>query len=311
MNYIVFDLEWNQCPVGKENRVEEFPFEIIEIGAVKLNGKREIIDIYQEYIRPQVYHWMHAKTMELVKMRPEVLQRIGRPFIEAVREFLDWCGQEYVFCTWGNQDLMELQRNMQYYQVLSWITGPVFYYNVQKIFSICREDGRSRRSLEYAVEALGIEKDMEFHQALTDASYTALIFQQMEERSICRSFSVDTFQHPQGKKDEVRITGLDLEKYVTREFWEKAKLLKDWEISGILCPVCHRPAVKKIRWFPGNSKNYYCIGTCLEHGWIHGRIQIKRAANRKYFGIKTLRLTMEEEAKEVLRQSRLWEKSQP
>ena len=36
-NYIVFDLEWNQSANGKERSVPHFPFEIIEIGAVKLN----------------------------------------------------------------------------------------------------------------------------------------------------------------------------------------------------------------------------------------------------------------------------------
>lgn len=40
MNYIVFDLEWNQCPYGKDKENQR-PFEIIEIGAVKLNGKRD------------------------------------------------------------------------------------------------------------------------------------------------------------------------------------------------------------------------------------------------------------------------------
>ena len=35
MNYIVFDLEWNQSNTGQE--IKEIPFEIIEIGAVKLD----------------------------------------------------------------------------------------------------------------------------------------------------------------------------------------------------------------------------------------------------------------------------------
>ena len=29
MNYIVFDLEWNQCPYGKGQENERIPFEII------------------------------------------------------------------------------------------------------------------------------------------------------------------------------------------------------------------------------------------------------------------------------------------
>ena len=43
-NFIVFDLEWNQNPGGKEASVERLPFEIFEIGAVKLNSERQIID---------------------------------------------------------------------------------------------------------------------------------------------------------------------------------------------------------------------------------------------------------------------------
>ena len=39
MNYIVFDLEWNQNPDGRKHPDSRLPFEIIEIGAVKLNEK--------------------------------------------------------------------------------------------------------------------------------------------------------------------------------------------------------------------------------------------------------------------------------
>ena len=35
MNYIVFDLEWNQSSSGEEPETALMPFEIIEIGAVK------------------------------------------------------------------------------------------------------------------------------------------------------------------------------------------------------------------------------------------------------------------------------------
>ena len=44
MNYIVFDLEWNQSPNGKEFEEKGLPFEIFEIGAVKLNEKRDYVD---------------------------------------------------------------------------------------------------------------------------------------------------------------------------------------------------------------------------------------------------------------------------
>ena len=74
----------------------------------------------------------------------------GVPFPQAVEEFLDWCGEERVFCTWGNQDVMELQRNMKYYGLLKKIKGPVTYYDAQKIYGICYKEDPCRRSLEYA-----------------------------------------------------------------------------------------------------------------------------------------------------------------
>ena len=61
MSIIVLDLEWNQSNSDKkENRQPQVPvFEIIEIGAVKLNEKREIVERFSQLIRPQIYHTMH------------------------------------------------------------------------------------------------------------------------------------------------------------------------------------------------------------------------------------------------------------
>ena len=42
MDYVVFDLEWNQGNTGKEGEAKGIPFEIIEIGAVKLNADFEM-----------------------------------------------------------------------------------------------------------------------------------------------------------------------------------------------------------------------------------------------------------------------------
>ena len=51
VNYIVFDLEWNQAADLRTRRASSLLFEIIEIGAVKLNEKREHIDDFHEFHR--------------------------------------------------------------------------------------------------------------------------------------------------------------------------------------------------------------------------------------------------------------------
>ena len=42
MNYIVIDLEWNQGNPQREPEVYGVPFEIVEIGAIKLNKEKKI-----------------------------------------------------------------------------------------------------------------------------------------------------------------------------------------------------------------------------------------------------------------------------
>ena len=57
MNYIVFDLEWNQSPGGKKYSNSRLPFEIIEIGAVKMNEQRG-----QDISKAALHGWRHEAT---------------------------------------------------------------------------------------------------------------------------------------------------------------------------------------------------------------------------------------------------------
>ena len=102
---------------------ERIPFEIIEIGAVKLNSERQIIDQYQVLIQPRVYKKLHHRTREIIQMDMKLLEGEGIPFYRAVKEFLKWCGEDALFCSWGNSDLLELQRNMKYYGMKNLFPG--------------------------------------------------------------------------------------------------------------------------------------------------------------------------------------------
>ena len=75
MEYIVLDLEWNQSNTGKEDAVEKLPFEIIEIGAIKLNKERVMVSEFNELIKPQVYHEMHKITSKLIHIQMQELER--------------------------------------------------------------------------------------------------------------------------------------------------------------------------------------------------------------------------------------------
>lgn len=295
MNYIVFDLEWNQCPYGKGQENERIPFEIIEIGAVKLNSDMQILDEYQVLIQPRVYRKLHFRTKEIIQLEMKDLER-GTAFYKAIREFLKWCGEDFMFCSWGNTDLLELQRNMKYYGVLQLLKGPIKFFDAQKLFSICFEDGESRKSLEYAVDFLQIEKRKEFHRAFSDAWYTAMVFARID-RDISQTFySIDCYQNPQGKEEEIHVMYPGYEKYITREFTSKEEVMLDKEVVSSRCIVCGRTARKKIRWFSGGTKNYYCLAKCSFHGWMKGKIRMKKTEYGTVFAIKTIKATDENEA---------------
>ena len=81
MNYIVLDLEWNQSNNGPEEETAELLFEVIEIGAVKLNDAGVMISEFSQLVKPEVYHEMHQITSKLIHLQMKELER-GKPFTE-------------------------------------------------------------------------------------------------------------------------------------------------------------------------------------------------------------------------------------
>lgn len=294
----MLDLEWNQSNTGKEQEVKEIPFEIIDIGAVKLDKQRKVTDVYNQLVKPTVYEQMHLITGNLIHLHMKDLEN-GKPFTEAMELFLSWCGENFIFCTWGPLDLYELQRNMHYYQMEPLSDKPIRFLDVQKLFSIAYEDKKSRRSLEYAIDHLKIEKDVPFHRAYSDAHYTAEILSLIDE-SVLENYSIDTYILPKTRQDEVHVMFHDYMKYISREFPDKQKAMEDKEVTSTKCYLCRRNIRKKIRWFTPNGKHYYSISLCPVHGYMKSKIRIRKSGNDKVYVVKTSKFISKEECKKIL-----------
>ena len=293
MNYIILDLEWNQSSSGQEEVSKLLPFEIIEIGAIKLNRDRKMVDEFSELVKPQVYHEMHRVTRKLIHLQMKQLEQ-GRPFTEVMEQFRNWCGEDYIFCTWGPLDLTELQRNIRYYELEPLSDGPIKFLDVQKLFSIAYEDKKSRRTLEYAIDYLAIEKDIPFHRAFSDAYYTAKILALMDEK-VLANYSFDVFHLPKDKESEVHVIFDTYAKYISRAFADKAQALEDKTVMGTKCYLCHKSLRKKIRWFSPNGKHYYSVSSCDKHGYMKSKIRIRKADNGSVYVVKTEKFITEAE----------------
>ncbi len=301
MNYIVMDLEWNQSPLGKEFEIKNMPFEIIEIGAVKLDEQLNEIGRFHKLIKPKAYKDLHYKTKEIVHLTMEELNK-GEPFAKAIKAFLEWCGEEYIFCTWGTMDLMELQRNMKYFGMGEVYTTPIKFYDIQKFFSLLYEDGKQRRTLQYVVDYLHLGEEFPFHSALNDALYTAFVIQHIDFEHIRKNYSIDCYHIPANRKEEIHAVFDTYEKYISRGFETKEELMLDREVLALTCYACGKNCRKKIRWFSNNnSKTYHALGVCKEHGYLKGKIRLKQAENGLYYAIKTTKL-VDEAGAEIVRQ---------
>ncbi|MCD8105243.1 MAG: exonuclease domain-containing protein [Lachnospiraceae bacterium] len=309
MNYIVLDLEWNQCPYGKAKEIASLPFEIIEIGAVRLNEALQVTGQFREIVRPQVYTSLHFRTREIVTLRSLDFEG-ARSFQEVAADFFAWCLEEPLFCTWGPADLTELQRNLSYYNMENPFPFPLMYYDIQKIFSIVYEDRKSRKSLEYAVDFLHLPKEISFHSALSDAMYTSLVMQKLTEQQILENSSVDYFRTPLTRSQEIYLHYNTYDKFVSRLFPSRNQAMKDSIVTSMRCPLCRKSVSRKIRWFSAGGHNHFCLAWCPDHGYLKGKIRLRKNTDQMTYAVKTIRPISEEEAsllyerKEMLKSKR-------
>ena len=300
MNYIILDLEWNQCPYGKKKEDPKLPFEIIEIGAVKLDASFQEIGCFHETIRPILYRKLHYMTRNVIHMTEQDFEG-KRTFPHVFADFLVWCGDSPTFCTWGPGDLTELLRNVRWHIDHGYLTGkwpfpfPFFYRDVQKIFSIVYEDGKKRRSLEWAVEYLQIEKREEFHDAFSDARYTARILQMLPPGEVRSCSSIDTYHTPSRRSEEILVHYSQYTKFISKSYPDRESVMKDRVITSTRCLECDRKIRKTIRWFSDNSRNYLCIAQCPEHGLFRSKIRLRQNPENEWYVVKTTRKATQED----------------
>lgn len=288
MNYIVLDLEWNQPIDGIKTEDRKLPFEIIEIGAIMLNSGRHPIGEFSQIVKPVVYDKINEITKNLVHIKMNDLKN-GRLFPEVMAEFLEWCGDDYIFCTWGSLDLLELQRNMNYHGLAPLSDGPIKYLDIQKLFSIAFENKKERRALEYAVDYLQIKNDIPFHRAFSDAYYTAKVLEAIDSPDVFLNYSYDTYHIPSCRKEEIHVLFSDYAKYISKGFDDKTAAMMDREVTSTRCYLCKRPIKKKIRWFSPNGKHFLSVSYCEKHGYMKGKIRLKKTDDGQVYVVKTLK----------------------
>lgn len=230
MHFIIFDLEFNQDVSSLKNFDKEkshYPFEIIQIGAIKLDLEFNTVGTFNRYIRPTFYTRINPFVTELTGITTEQLL-IEEPFPEifkAYMEFID--GTDAIFCIWGMSDITGLFRNIEYHQ-LNLRLLPKMVINLQPYVSLRLNLSRKNLlRLQQAVEVLNIPITYTFHNAFHDAFYTAEIFKKIYNSSIQpKLYDASTRPiRPKHRKREIDTDKLlqQFEKMYSRKMSEEEK----------------------------------------------------------------------------------------
>lgn len=263
MYYIVFDLEFNQAidsqpensslasslakasslpgepavklPDSSSGEAENdssvpkmgLPFEILQLGAVKLDQELHSVAVYNRLVKPTLYSTVNPFITELTGITTGQVSEESQ-FPEVYPEFIDFIGgSDSVFCVWGKTDMKELFRNVSYHNLDKELL-PNRYINIQPYASLqLGLPGKKLPRLRSTVEALGVPITVPFHDAGNDAYYTAEILKKLYKPSMQPKVFEPGIQVPRPRTPR-KIIDFDMllkqfEKMYVRELTEEEK----------------------------------------------------------------------------------------
>lgn len=247
---IVFDLEWNSG-LYDHIRLDE----ILQIGAVKLRVPGgPILDSYNAYIRPQVHKRFSPAAAALPDLELSLASELDFP--AALAEFLDWCGADRVFASWGSSDLSALIQNQKYWKLGGEL--PKTYVDLQLAFGRALGCG-DNLALEWAAGYCGVPDIFDPHNALADAVYAALTGRLLTAREL---------------ENAVREPGPFLRGQKAlpqrRNLWQGPfesleRMLNNRGCRKGVCPKCGA-SNRVAQWYLGEDGFYYSRFACAQCG---------------------------------------------
>lgn len=293
MYYITLDLEWNQAYAEKALSVQKrlsrrLRGEVIQIGAVKLDKNMNPCGSYQTIVKPKYFKKIHKHVSVLTGITQDQMDLgIGLP--EAAEKFKKWCGKDFVFLTWGPDDIPMLKENFRVHDIPSaWLDST---YDLQQIFNRQTDDSTKQRSLEFAMEHFEIPQNLPAHDALNDAYFTALVAAKLDVAE-----GIRTYNERRGDILHDTVIGdadAGEDGYVTID-----ELLDDEIVKNPKCPLCRGALSGKFTTLHSKGQRYSTVFNCKKDGDILLSLKLHRNFNDTW----RARFTMESAGEEKLQQ---------
>ena len=177
--YVMIDLE--MCVVPKSHRTKEYRWsqEMIQIGAVLLDTDLEITDRFMTYVSPE-YGFVTPFITNLTGISPKDTE--SAPCAgEALRRLAEWMPADAVPVAWSENDEIQIRRELMAKNLEIPSLTPFMdrWIDCQKEFGEKMNTLKKYR-LSEALLITGICYAEGIHDALVDASNTAMLFAKMK-----------------------------------------------------------------------------------------------------------------------------------
>lgn len=192
MYYVILDMEWDSAYHKLHKR---FINQILQIGAVKLDEKFNIIDIFDVTVKSSISKRVSKRFTELTGITKEMMLE-GIDLNDAVSKYNAWLGDDTVTITWSNSDLYTIAENEKYllynqkFKVEKYLDLQKF---IQGELRILGHEIKSQISLSHAAELLGITtENYDLHTAKDDSLLSTALLKKLYNESAFYKLIKDT-----------------------------------------------------------------------------------------------------------------------
>lgn len=190
MNYVIFDLEYNQ--INRENRrlsrtmrtgkPEYLKFEILQIGAIKLDDNLKYVSNFKMYVKPKFLPVVNEHVLNILNVSEDYIRINGLYFSKVFDEFKDFLGDttNTTLVTWSGtaNDFNVIGSNLRAWHIKFNINN-YNHIDLQRVIM-----NKTLSKLQPSLERVAPEYDIDFnksilHDAYGDASITKQLFQKI------------------------------------------------------------------------------------------------------------------------------------
>ena len=248
-----------------------------------------MVNSFQSVVSPKCYRQLHHHVKQLTSLSQRDIDS-GLPFPVIVQRFRKWCGEpgDYAFLTWGYDDIPALAANLRFYDMETGWLNP--WYNLQVMFSEQEGKDATQKGLSSVIEYYHLQQKKQFHDALNDARYTAMIAGKLDiERGI-----EEYYKAVNPLILDVRGVVPPLEVIRKQDIASKKKVMVMKEFSQFSCPECGERLAEGIQWVHQSGDKHLYVAECPRHGAYLLRLRILKGSGETVMAMRTAEKASEE-----------------